>query len=155
MMQLLITSANWRYRGRYRMLWDTYLGSYTEFGWLCNQDYHNWQRKSAMLYPGLNDKHPLGKWLEEGCLLSNTPEPINLIMFDLLDAEGIHQSALHTHGAARLSGLMPMLGNNYAPPLDPPLTTCVQHWQRLLHMHYLRTSRYPKCLCGMPFDSTR
>ena len=22
-------------------------------------------------------------------------------------------------------------------------------------MHYLRTSRYPKCLCGMPFDSTR
>lgn len=53
----------------------------------------------------LIDKHPLGKQPEEGSLLNDTPEPINSIFLNHLDAEAIRQAALHTNGAAGLSGL--------------------------------------------------
>ena len=53
----------------------------------------------------LLDKHPLGKAPAACFLLIDDPEPINPIMFDSLDADAVHQAALHTNGAAGPSGL--------------------------------------------------
>ena len=53
----------------------------------------------------LLDKHPSGKAPAACSLLIDDPEPINPIMFDSLDADAIHQAALHTNGAAGPSGL--------------------------------------------------
>ena len=41
----------------------------------------------------------------ESSLLCDAPEPVNPIVFDNLNADAIHQAALHTNGAAGLSGL--------------------------------------------------
>ena len=53
----------------------------------------------------LHDKHPPGASPVKGSLLRDAPEPVNPIVFDNLNADAIHQAALHTNGAAGLSGL--------------------------------------------------
>ena len=53
----------------------------------------------------LLDKHPSSKAPEACFLLNIEPESPNPIMFDSLNAEAIHQAALHTQDAAGPSGL--------------------------------------------------
>ena len=47
----------------------------------------------------------MGKEPDTHSLLNGDPEPVDSILFDSLDANAIHQVALHTHGAAGPSGL--------------------------------------------------
>ena len=61
---------------------------------------HFWKKGDILL-----DKHPLGKDPAAGSLLNHDSEPINPIMFDSLNADAIHQAALHTQGSAGPSGL--------------------------------------------------
>ena len=53
----------------------------------------------------LLEKHPVGKIVPECTLLNGTPNAVNPILFDSLDADAICQTALHTHRAAGPSGL--------------------------------------------------
>ena len=53
----------------------------------------------------LRDKHPTGNPACPESLLADTPEAINPIIYCNLDAECILSAALHTQGAAGLSGL--------------------------------------------------
>ncbi len=53
----------------------------------------------------LKDKHPIGTPASPESLLARTPEVNNPIIYCNLDAECILNAALHTHGAAGLSGL--------------------------------------------------
>lgn len=55
----------------------------------------------------LKEKHPVAAPATPCTLLDNEddPEPVNLILFDELNAETILQSALHTQGSAGPSGL--------------------------------------------------
>ena len=53
----------------------------------------------------LIDKHPMGKPASVSSLLSTPADTINPIVFDQLNADLILQAAMHTQGAAGLSGL--------------------------------------------------
>ena len=53
----------------------------------------------------LRDKHPPGKPAWPESLLPDSSETVNPIIYSNLDAECILQAALHTQGAAGLSGL--------------------------------------------------
>ena len=66
---------------------------------------HNGETVSRSTRDILLDKHPLGKDPTAGSLLNHDSEPINPIMFDSLNADAIHQAALHTQGSAGPSGL--------------------------------------------------
>ena len=46
----------------------------------------------------------MGKIPDTHSLLDGDPKPVSSIIFDSLDANDIHQAALHTHGAASPSG---------------------------------------------------
>ena len=53
----------------------------------------------------LRSKHPTGCPADPETLLPSNTEPVNPIIYDNLDADRILQAALHTKGAAGLSGL--------------------------------------------------
>ena len=58
-------------------------------------------------YDILQEKHPVGKPPAPDCLSNSSPDPsaFNTILFDNLNADTIHQAALHTHGSAGPAGL--------------------------------------------------
>ena len=51
------------------------------------------------------DKHPLGRPPHPSTLLDSTPDPVNPIIFDGLNADAIRSASLQTAGAADPSGL--------------------------------------------------
>ena len=53
----------------------------------------------------LRAKHPRAQDLDNALLLQGPIEEVNTIIFDELDASAIRNAALHTHGAAGVSGL--------------------------------------------------
>ena len=53
----------------------------------------------------LLDKHPLGRPPHPSTLLDSIPDPVNLIIFDGLNADAIHSASLQTAGAAGPLGL--------------------------------------------------
>ena len=58
-------------------------------------------------YDILQEKHPVGKPPAPDWLSNSSPDPsaFNTILFDNLNADTIHQAALHTHGSAGPAGL--------------------------------------------------
>ena len=53
----------------------------------------------------LHDKHPLGRPPHSSTLLDSTPDPVNPIIFDGLNADAIRSALLRTAGADGPSGL--------------------------------------------------
>ena len=106
----------------------------------------------------LLDKHTPGASPVESSLLHDAPEPVNPIVFDNLNADAIHQAALHTNGAAGLSGLDAYARRRLCSSFESASRNL--YMLRLgrsgsPHMHYPYPSRGVECIRGMPTDPTR
>ena len=65
----------------------------------------NGDMKMTTIHRILLDKHPLGRPPHPSTPLDSTPDPVNPIVFDGLNADAIHSASLRTAGAAGPSSL--------------------------------------------------